>query len=87
MKNGTILEFIEEQDDRRANVHQLVRFFLRFRICIFPTTCQLLETAEGMEYLHSQDIVHGDLKGVCGASDALNTTQTIEIEGQYSHRR
>ena len=26
--------------------------------------CQLLEVAEGVQYIHSQKIVHGDLRGV-----------------------
>ena len=31
----------------------------------FPYVRQLLGVAKGLEYLHSLDIPHGDLKGVC----------------------
>ena len=26
--------------------------------------CQLADIADGLQYLHSRDVVHGDLKGV-----------------------
>ena len=32
-------------------------------VLLIPST-QLIDTVNGLEYLHQNDIVHGDLKGV-----------------------
>ena len=50
--------------------------------CMCPSCClsnacsrhQLSDTAEGLCYLHSCNIIHGDLKGVCGRSNSCFTT-------------
>lgn len=39
-----------------------------------PILNKLLEVAQGLEYLHSENVVHGDLRGVSYALTALNTT-------------
>jgi serine/threonine protein kinase len=85
MKNGTIMEFLEKRAHRNANVPQLVGPSLNFlKFYIFSMTPQLLEIAEGMEYLHYQDIIHGDLKGVCKAPNLFQYDSKHIFSSQIS---
>ncbi|KAJ7107565.1 kinase-like domain-containing protein [Mycena epipterygia] len=60
MKNGTVLKYL--RDRGHGDVDRLVGPSPSLGdTCSY--SCQLLETAQGLEYLHAQNIVHGDLRG------------------------
>lgn len=65
MENGNIMEFIANHP--RHNRLHLVSKTKECRVLVYLTALvQLMGAACGLEYLHSQGIVHGDLKGVGG---------------------
>jgi len=63
MENGAITEYIMKHPD--ADRLGLVCFppLTRGEVLTSPPN-QLLDTAKGLNYLHSIHVVHGDLKGV-----------------------
>jgi serine/threonine protein kinase len=65
MENGNINEFIKMHPD--ANRAQLVSRHFRFEIYdrYAERVPELVDVALGLQYLHSFNFVHGDLKGVC----------------------
>jgi len=62
MPGGNVMEYIKEHPG--ANRLALVRYsLLRDPDLLYPY--QLLDVAEALQYLHSRNVVHGDLKGAC----------------------
>ncbi|KAJ7107523.1 kinase-like domain-containing protein [Mycena epipterygia] len=64
MKNGTVLTYL--RDRGHGDVDRLVRIaplLGRSTFTYTPNIHQLLENAQGLDYLHAQNIVHGDLRG------------------------
>jgi len=55
---------------------------------IIHSSSKILEVAQGLEYLHSQNIVHGDLRGVSGSTGKLGDylIGCSSLSGQYSHQ-
>lgn len=49
---------------------------LQLRLYYANFYCQLSDTAEGLCYLHSCNVIHGDLKGVRGPQFCLSTLST-----------
>jgi serine/threonine protein kinase len=61
--HGNIREYTK--NNPQANRLPLVSSLLvTFNPCSRPITKQLKDVVDGLEYLHSKNIVHGDLKGV-----------------------
>jgi serine/threonine protein kinase len=61
MEHGTVMHYLKTHG--YANVDKLVSFCACSRRAIH-TEIQLYEIAQGLEYLHSRNIIHGDLRGV-----------------------
>ena len=62
MPNGTLTEYVNSKP--HANRISLVRIPLTI-VCLSELNhLQLLDVAEGLNYLHNCHMVHGDLKGV-----------------------
>ncbi|KAJ7238886.1 kinase-like domain-containing protein [Mycena rebaudengoi] len=61
MENGTVLKYLEEHG--RQDVDRLVCALFMPGIASSQLHLQLWEVAQGLEYLHSRNIVHGDLRG------------------------
>ena len=73
MENGTVVQFLDKcmPDIKRV---------LLVSICMKSYHCmrnkwilQCLDVADGVEYLHRENIIHGDLKGVSQRPTALQT--------------
>ena len=63
MSNGTLIEFIEKNSSvNRINLVSSPR-----QLCLVDNIIlsKLLDVAKGLEYLHANNTVHGNLKGVC----------------------
>jgi serine/threonine protein kinase len=75
MKNGTLAQWRKISNPSSANIAERVRhlffsFCLSFNIRIHPSW-QILEVAQGLEYIHSEGAVHGDIRGVFYLIDAF----------------
>ncbi|KAJ7623223.1 kinase-like domain-containing protein [Roridomyces roridus] len=61
MRHGTILKHLEENGN--ANLERRVCVLIFLYLNQIHMILQLFEIAQGLAYLHSQQIVHGDLRG------------------------
>ena len=61
MKHGTVLKYL--RDRGRGDVNRLVSTTSFLLVLSSRHVRQLLEIAQGLDYLHSMNIVHGDLRG------------------------
>jgi son of sevenless-like protein len=65
MRRGTLMQYIISTDyDASLERDKLVGAFQPFCLLHVKNEFQLLDVALGLEYLHSQKTVHGDLHGV-----------------------
>lgn len=63
MPGGTLLEYLDENSD--VDRLGLVGMLLLLPIHTHPHQ-QVSDVANGLHYLHSCDVIHGGIKGVCG---------------------
>jgi serine/threonine protein kinase len=64
MENGTLAQWRKKAIPSVAVIEQLVGFCSFLRLWKVMTLCKILEVAHGIAYIHSEGIVHGDLRGV-----------------------
>ena len=74
MSGGDLPEYLEQNPD--ADRLQLVRALPTVFITLL-LRYQLSDVAEGLCYLHSCNVIHGDLKGVSGYPKSRLTTALI----------
>ena len=67
MGNGNINEFVKAYPDadRLGLVSFPLKVLLSHSLLITTRPVQLRDVGRGLEYLHGQGMIHGDLKGVC----------------------
>ena len=64
MKNGTLTQWRKNANPSVAEIEQRVWFsILPFFVDTHPAR-KILQVAMGLEYIHSEGVVHGDLRGV-----------------------
>ena len=67
MKNDTLAHWRKEANLSTAEVEERVWFSSFGVVLLFVDThpaWKMLEVAKGIEYIHSEGVVHGDLRGV-----------------------
>ena len=65
MKNGTLAQWRKNTDPSVAQITERVWLFFPLLSFFVTHPSKILEVAQGMEYIHSEGVVHGDLRGVC----------------------
>ena len=89
MPNGNINEFLGARRD--VNRFELVSFLVLIRVVVVPLTIrcvlQLEDVAEGLAYMHGQEMVHGDLKGVRFTVSCSLTISNWHRKGKHPYRR
>lgn len=65
MSFGNVDNFLTEEGWSTELGTRLVRW-IGYRRNLHAYSHQCLETLHGLAYLHSMDIIHGDLHAVCG---------------------
>ena len=71
MRNGNIRDYAIRNPE--VDRFKLVGFSLS-AIGTLANSTQLVDVCRGLQYMHAQDIVHGDLKGVCHCPVLLSIT-------------
>ena len=68
MTNGTLTQWRKNQPSLVIpDIHRMVRFWRSSEyINVKISITQMLEIAEGVQYIHSEGVVHGNLHGVRG---------------------
>ena len=81
MPGGTLAEYIKKNPgtDRLVLVGALLTVLMIIS-CLFHH--QLSDVADGLSHLHSRNVIHGDLKGVCNYSKSRLTV--VLTPGQQS---
>ena len=65
MNSGTLAQWRKNTNPSIAQITERVWFFFPLLSFIVTHPSKILEVAQGMEYIHSEGVVHGDLRGVC----------------------
>lgn len=61
--NGTAVQFLSHPRNYPMRI-PIVSSTLKFAYAHRPNTFQIAQIAEGLAYLHSRDVIHGDIRGV-----------------------
>ena len=64
MKNGTLVQWRKKANPSMAEIQERVWLPLLPPVADIDSPRKMLEVAHGMEYIHSEGVVHGDLRGV-----------------------
>ena len=64
MKNGTLAQWRKSANPSVTEVDKRVWFFVLLLFVYPHHQRKILEVAKGIEYIHSEGVVHGDLRGV-----------------------
>lgn len=65
MSRGTLMEYLNSADQASINHKSLVSLIPFYLLATFSEDNQIMDIAAGLDYLHAQQFVHGDLHGVC----------------------
>ena len=83
MDNGAINGFIKRHGN--VNKPQLVSFYVVFRV-LYNWVSKLVDVAHGLQYLHSFNFVHGDLKGVRWLDFFSLIACSHKFTGEHPHK-
>ena len=64
MKNGTLAQWRKNANPSMGQITDLVWPFLSFALHPSSLSRKMLEVAQGVQYIHSEGVIHGDLRGV-----------------------
>ena len=64
MKNGTLAQWRKYANPSVTEVEKRVRLSVLLLFVDIHSVRKILEVAQGLEYIHSEGVVHGDLRGV-----------------------
>lgn len=65
MADGNVMQFLHANPDtNRSDFVSAVFISFQFLFKALIYNCQVRDAARGLQYLHSNDIVHGNLKAV-----------------------
>lgn len=84
MDNGTAIAYVQKHPDvDRLRILSEVAFGTTGHVCVLPVSDRNLDPI-GLEYLHLNGIVHGDLRGV---RDAALPNQTRCLQDYFAGQR
>ena len=64
MENGTLAQWRKNANPSVTEIEQRVCFFVLLLFVDTHLPQKILEVAKGIEYIHSEGVVHGDIRGV-----------------------
>jgi serine/threonine protein kinase len=71
MPNGTVVRFLKPRPDENRSSYVCFSYLIIAHFSLTPSIYQLMDIVNGLIYLHSLNIIHGDIKGV---STVLNSS-------------
>lgn len=88
---GNVQQYLSKFASPDIDLDALVRLppSQMYRPCLSAQVIQIYEAAQGLEYLHSVDIIHGDLRGVYTLLSLPSPRALADAQcaGEHPHRR